>query len=105
MYGTFAAIWYFAPGSKSASERSSGGAIPSYSRRKSHHALLYSDGGIFPENTPQRHLSIISPNGRKATFSRARCSKSPVSADGGGTASINPICFRYSGVTESAIVS
>ena len=28
-----------------------------------------------------------------------------MSADGGGTVSSRPICFKYSGVTESAMVS
>ena len=64
---------------------------------RSHQALLYSDGAIFPEKTPHRHLSIIKPNGRNATFSSARGSASPVSDEAGGTVPSSPISLQVFG--------
>ena len=84
MYGTLAATWYLAPGSKSASLRPAGGAMPWYFRRSSHHAWLYFSGGISPEKTFQRHWSITSPKGRKAIFSSAWCSSRPMSLEVSG---------------------
>jgi hypothetical protein len=94
-----------APGSKSDSPRATPGATPWYFRRSSHHARLYSFGVISPAKTFHRHWSMRSPNGRKATLSRAwpaagRCpSKWAARREG------NPSWTRYSGVIESAIVS
>src|SRR3546814_2825240 len=71
VYGVLAGTWYLAPGSKNSSPRGSTGATPWYSALSCHHAVLYSDGSIEPSNTPQRQRSIISPNGRNATFASA----------------------------------
>src|ERR1039457_186156 len=94
MYGTFAATWYLAPASKSSSLRPAGGAIPWYFSRNCHHVSLYFSGGISPENTFHLHWSITSPNGRNAIFSSALCSSSPISFDGSGALSNNPIFTR-----------
>ena len=79
--------------------------MPSYFSRKSHQAWLYLSGGISPENTFQRHWSIINPNGRNAIFSRALFNSSPISFDASGAFGRNPSFTRYSGVTDSAMVS
>ena len=79
--------------------------MPWYFRRSSHQASLYFSGGISPEKTFQRHWSITRPKGRKAIFSRARFSSRPMSLEASGALSSRPILTRYSGVTESAMVS
>src|SRR5690349_20646459 len=100
MYGVDAGMWYFAPASKSDSLRCTDGAIPWYFVRSAHHDSLYFAFGVLPEKTSQRHLSIMRPNGRKATLSSAifiwtlMRTLSPF-----GTASRRPRPFRYSGVT------
>ena len=66
---------------------------------------MYFSGGIWPEKTFQRHWSITSPNGRKAIFSSALSRSKPMSFDVSGAFSRRPSFTRYSGVTESAIVS
>src|SRR5215510_973225 len=48
VYGVLPGMWYLAPGSKSSSLRSTGGLTPWYLRRRSHQALLYSDGLMRP---------------------------------------------------------
>ena len=105
MYGTFAGTWNLAPGSNSSSPRDLGGVTPWKRRRISHHDALYSEGGVAPEKTSHRHLSTTSPNGRKATFSRALLRSRPMSPLGSVGRSRRPIWTRYSGVTERAIVS
>ena len=105
MYGTFAGTWYLAPGSKSSAVRATGGATPWYFSRNCHHASLNFSGVISPENTFHRHWSISRPKGRNATFSSARCSSRPMSFEVSGAFSSSPIFTRYSGVTESAMVS
>ncbi len=49
-----------------------------------HQVSLYFSGGISPENTFQRHWSISSPKGKKATFSNAVFSSSPMSFEVSG---------------------
>ena len=63
---------------------STGGAMPWYFSRSSHHVSLYFSGGISPENTFQRHWSITRPKGRNAIFSSALCSSRPMSFEVSG---------------------
>jgi hypothetical protein len=83
-----------APGSKSVAARATGGITPPYDPRSSHHRFVYWSGVAFPANTSQRHLSIVIPNGRNATWSSARRSRSSVSPVAAGSASSRPISFR-----------
>src|SRR5262245_11918478 len=98
MYGVDAGTWNFAPGSKSASERGTGAAMPWYFVRSAHHASLYFDFGVLPLITSQRHLSMTRPNGKKATFSIAIFICWLMTAFSLTlTWSTSPSVFRYSG--------
>src|SRR5258707_12829330 len=94
IYGTFPGTWNLAPGSKSVTVRATGGAIPEYFSRKYHQALLYSSGFTCPENTSHRHLSIVNPNGRNATFSIAFAIRESISPEAGGPFPVHPIPFK-----------
>src|ERR1700755_2539398 len=104
MYGTFAATWYFAPGSKSVAARAIGGATPWYCFFRSHQCWLYWSGLTSPENTSHRHLSTSSANGRNEILLSATfiCWFS-VALSLLTTLASRPLAFRYSGVIDSWI--
>lgn len=71
MQGVLAGMWYLHPGSKSFSDRSTGGFIPWYLVLSFHHSALQFASVMTPLNTFHRHWSIIYPNGRKAILRSA----------------------------------
>ena len=60
---------------------------------------------ISPEKTFQRHWSTSRPNGQERDLVERLCSSRPMSFDGVGLRVEEADCFRYAGVTDSAIVS